>query len=69
MKTKDELQAIGLFPSLQICHEEYLAFIVRDMALSYDLACKVYHGQGLDYMSNKLERLNQIHRIRERLIR
>ena len=42
---------------------------VREMALSADLACKVYHGQGLDYQDNKLERLNQIQRIRDRLVK
>ena len=68
VKTKEELEEVGLFPSFQICHEQYLALIVRDMALSYDLTCKVYHGQGLDYRDNKSERLNQILRIRERLV-
>jgi tuberous sclerosis protein 2 len=69
VKTKEELEEVGLFPSHQICHEDYLAPIVRDMALSYDLACKVYHGQGMDYSNNKLERLNQIKRIKKRLTR
>ena len=69
VKTKEELREVGLFPSLQVIHEKYLATIVREMALSADLACKVYHGQGLYYQDNKLERLNQIQRIRDRLVK
>jgi hypothetical protein len=69
MKTKEELQEVGLFPSFQIAHETYMADIVREMALSADLACGVFHGRGMDYLDNKLERLNQIQRIRERLVR
>ena len=69
VKTKEELREVGLFPSIQVTHEKYLVSIVREMALSADLACKVFHGKGLDYQDNKLERLNQIQRIRERLAR